>query len=130
MKYFSLNVGDLEIKLRITARYHAELDKLMGGKFLKIMQDNDTLLNAMDVAEKLIYIGAKGIEQDNKVEYTHAACEQIIDELVDEGWSTEDFIKLIVNVGEVSGFLPQGANDKAAELAKAELAKAEDESRA
>lgn len=118
MKYYSLQVGEKEIKLRITARYHAELDKMLGGKFLKIMQDNDTLLNAMDMAEKIIFIGAKGIEQDGKVVYTHDAINNIIDELVDEGWSTEDFIALIVNVGEVSGFLPRGSNEKAAEMIK------------
>lgn len=125
MKYYSLTVGDKEIKLRITARHHAELDQLLGGKFLKVMQDNDTLLNAMDVAEKIIFVGAKGIEQENKVEYTHAACNQVIDELVDDGWSTEDFIKLIVKVGEVSGFLPQGSEEKAMEMAKAEREKIE-----
>lgn len=120
MKYYSLNVGDKEIKLRITARYHAELDKLMGGKFLKVMQDEDTLLNAMEVAEKVIFVGAKGIEQNDKVEYTHAACNEIIDELVDEGWSTDDFISLIVKVGEVSGFLPRDSMEKAEAMAKAQ----------
>lgn len=120
MKYYSLNVGEKEIKLRITARYHAELDKLMGGKFLKVMQDEDTLLNAMEVAEKVIFVGAKGIEQDDKVEYSHAACNEIIDELVDEGWSSEDFILLIVNVGEVSGFLPRNSMEKAEAMVKAQ----------
>ena len=121
MKFYELKIeGETEgriIRLRVRMQDHAELDQLAGGNFLEAFRgsaDSWALLKAMLVA---------GCHAAGDIKPTQA--DEVSDELIDGGESSEDAFTRAREIGTVSGFLTRSALERYREMMR--KAQAEDE---
>lgn len=106
--YFEIHVGEKVLKLRIRMRDHAELDKLCGGAYLKTISDEETMGERVwEILGHSLYIGLKAYEENGA--WTRAQVDDLMDQLVDEGWMIDNALSAIMHIAAVSGFFPKSA---------------------
>lgn len=107
MNHFLLKIGDEELKLRIRTKSHAEIKMRLGESFFKTFQDES---KAMDVFEHLppVLHAALQAFPDENGKYTYDDTCNLVDRLVDEGYTFEQLFELEMNILEASGFFPKG----------------------
>jgi len=105
MKHYNIRIDEKEYKIRIRTRDHETLDNLLGGNFLQVVSDEKQMMDAMRIAHVMLYVGLRWDPENGQ--HTLDECGDLIDCLVDQGYSTEDFAKMVIEIGKVSGFFPQ-----------------------
>lgn len=112
MKYHSITVGDKVLKLRITARGQIELEKTLGVGMLKAMQDEDRLLNSAEFVGHVLFVALKPFAQEQG-RYDMDACYGLYDQMVDEGYTLQEFADMLTDICVESGLFPRAAVEEA-----------------
>lgn len=106
MKFHEMKFGVMELKLRIRMRDHAELDKLSGGDFFATLTDEKTFASkAFKVLGDAMFVGMRAFEKENG-KFSRAQVDDMIDEMIDEGYDVEKAINDVMCIAAVSGFFP------------------------
>ena len=109
MNYHEIKVGEKTLKLRVRMRDHAELDKSCGGAFLAALTDEDTMGGKpWELLGSLLHVALRPFEAEHG-KYTRAQVDDLMDEMVDEGWTIEDAAGCLMKTAAVSGFFPREA---------------------
>lgn len=125
MKYYEMQVGVLDLKLRIRMRDHAELDKLSGGDFFATLTDEATFASkAYKVLGDMMWVGMRAFEQDNG-KFSRSQVDDMLDGMIDGGYDVENAVEDVMKIAAVSGFFPKDVAEailtgKVLEEAKAE----------
>ncbi len=107
MNHYQLVFEDKTYKLRIRTRDHADLSIRLGESFMTMFSDQTKAMDIFKTLPHLLYVAMKPFEKENG---KHSIDEiyDLIDRMVDAGWSYEQFFELEMAIGEASGFFPKG----------------------
>lgn len=107
MNHHQMVFEDKTYKLRIRTRDHADLTIRLGESFLTMFSDQSKALDIFKTLPPLLFVAMKPFENENG-KHTMDDINDLIDRMVDAGWSIEQFVELEMAIGEVSGFFPRG----------------------
>ena len=108
MNFHLLRFEEQDLKLRIRTKDGAELEKLLGGPILGLLSNEQRVLSIMQDVPAMLFIALKPFAQEHGNYSYDDACE-LVDRMVDAGWSLEQFVELVIQIFEVSGLIPKGA---------------------
>lgn len=108
MDHYRLEFEDKTFKLRIRTRDHAELSKLLGDSVIGILADQNKAMDVFAYLPAILYVSLKPFAGEHG-KYSYEGTCDMIDRMVDAGWSTEQFVELVTKIAEVTGFFPKDA---------------------
>lgn len=107
MNYYTLTVKDNDYRLVLTTRYAAELEKKLGCNPINLLiEATENRLPKIGDMALVLWASAQRYQHNFKLEEAY----DLFDEYLEEHELT-DFLNVIVNIFEVSGFIntkPQG----------------------
>ena len=119
MIYADLTIGEKELKLRLDARNCVSLEKKLGKSPLDIFMDGDDSLPKLEELITVLQASLQKYESGYTVEKTY----DLYDDYIEAGNTFTDFIPVIMNIFEISGFFKKGDLEKAkAEEEKKQIA--------
>lgn len=108
MQYHEIKVGEKTLKLRIRMRDHAELDKACGG-FLACLTDEKIMgERTWGLLGNMLHVALRPYEAEHG-KHTREMVDNLMDEMVDDGWTVEEAAECIMRTAAVSGFFPKAA---------------------
>ena len=108
MDHYRLEFEDKTFKLRIRTRDHAELSKLLGDSVIGILGNQNKAMDVFAYLPAILYVSLKPFSGEHG-KYSYEGTCDLIDRMVDAGWSTEQFVELVTKIAEVTGFFPKDA---------------------
>jgi hypothetical protein len=108
MDHYRLEFEDKTFKLRIRTRDHAELGKMLGDSVIGILGDQNKAMDVFAYLPAILYVSLKPFAGEHG-KYSYEGTCDLIDRMVDAGWSTEQFVELVTKIAEVTGFFPKDA---------------------
>ena len=100
MLFTEVTIGGKELKLRLDARGCVSLERKLGKSPLSIFMDTE---NQMPKLEDMILVFHASLQKYNKG-YTEDKTYDLYDEYVEEGKVLTDFIPVIMDIFQNSGF--------------------------
>ncbi len=106
MLYTTITIGGNEYKARLTAKACVDLEKKLGTNPLNVFMDIATkdvpVLPKLETIITILHVSLQAFQHGITIDKTY----ELYDKFIDEGHALTDLIPIIIEIFQVSGFLP------------------------
>ena len=109
MNYTRFNVGEKELKLCLDAKNTVALERVLGTNPVNELRNcsEKEHLPSLDFISATLHASLQKYQHG----YTLTKVYDLIDEFIGEGKNLTDFLPVLIDVFQVSGFIPKGTDE-------------------